>query len=300
MFKKQIEGVINLSLPIILLYNVYPIVLHTVLGRVVCSLAIGLYLYYINYQQLQNLQNALQFSPSGDHKDFFNNLIEECNVDPNLVIVKYAYIPEGIAMALEKTIIIDPILWHGVNDDPQAVKVEEIFKTHVEKGLTSVQKDRIAAFHQSLTPGAQRFIFKHELGHVMLNFSQKKLLVMLSLGFVATYCGIIAAMFALPIHGLIAIIVGMFVGGFMDLFLTYASNVVWKLQEEKAADRFAADHSSNEDIQATALFFENHQHILDTHKEAGNFLSDLPSVILSGHQHGSVRSAYLLQLRSKK
>ncbi len=300
MFRKQIEGVINLSLPIIILYNVYPPFLLTIPGQIICSVGLGLYLYVIHYQQLQNLQKALLYGPSGNHKEFFTSLIQECQVDPSSVILKYAYVQESIAMTAGKTVIIDPILWHGVSDDPQASKVEEIFTTHIEKNLTDDQKAQLADIRQLLTPESQRFIFKHELGHVMHNFSSKKLCIIFMVGFFATFSGIMAALFALQIHGLLAIIAGMFVGGCMDLFLTYASNVVWKLQEEKAADRFAVEYSSNEDIQAAARFFENHQHVLDRYAEAGNFLAQLPSVVVSGHQHGSVRSAYLLQLMSQK
>ncbi len=48
------------------------------------------------------------------------------------------------------------------------------------------------------------------------------------------------------------------------------------------------------------LFFENHQHVIDRYKQPGNFMTHLPSVILSGHQDGSARSAYLLELLAKK
>lgn len=300
MFRKQIEGVINLSFPIIILYNISPLFLLTIPGQIFCSFAVGAYLYFMHYKQLQNLQNSLQFSPSGDHQEFFNNIMETCQVDPDSVILKYAYIPEGIALTAGKTIVIDPILWHGVSDDVQAGKVEEIFKVHIEPGLTDAQKAQIEAIHQLLTPESQRFIFKHELAHVVRNFSCIKLLVVFIVAFLATYSGILAAVIALQVHGLLAILVGMFVGGCMDLFLTYGSNVVWKLQEEKAADYFAAQYSSDEDIQAAALFFENYQHVIDRYKESGNFIANLPQAVLSGHQHGSARSVYLRGLMSQK
>ncbi len=219
MFRKQIEGVINLSFPIIILYNISPAFLLTTPGQIFCSFAVAAYLYFMHYKQLQNMQNGLQFSPSGSHQEFFNNMMEECQVDPDSVILKYAYIPEGIALTAGKTIIIDPILWHGVSDDSQAVKVEEIFKVHIEPGLTDAQKAQIEAIHQLLTPGSQRFIFKHELGHVVHNFSSKKLYIIFLVGFLATYSGVLAAIFALQIHGLLAILVGMFFGGCIDLFL---------------------------------------------------------------------------------
>ena len=300
MFRKQIEGVINLSLPIIILYNIHPNCIITLPGQLLCSAAIGAYLYFIHDKQLQNMQNSLLYSPTNHHKQDFENLIAQCNVDPNSVILKYAHIPEGIAMTAGNTVIIDPVMWHGTDDDPQAIKVKEIFTTHIEKNLTTAQKAQLTEFHQILTPESQRFIFKHELGHVVQNYATKKLFLIFLLGFVATYSGIATAILGLQIHGMFAIFVGMLIGGCMDLLLTYGSNVIWKLQEEKAADRFAVQYSSVEEIHAAALFFENHQHVIDRYKQTGNFIANLPSVILSGHQHGAARSAYLLELLAKK
>lgn len=300
MFRKQIEGVINLSFPIIILYNISPAFLLTISGQIFCSCAVGIYLYVMHYNQLQSLQKGLQFSPSASHQEFFNNIMEACQVDPSSVILKYAYIPEGIALTASNTIVIDPILWHGLSDDSQAVKVEEIFKVHIEPGLTDAQKAKIVDIKQLLTPESQRFIFKHELGHVVRHFSFVKLLVIFFVGFLATYSGVVTAMIALQIHGLFAILVGMLVGGCMDLLLTYTSNIVWKLQEEKAADYFAVQYSSDEDVRAAALFFENYQHVIDRYKSSRSFIANLPQAVLSGHQHGSARSAYLLQLLSKK
>ena len=134
----------------------------------------------------------------------------------------------------------------------------------------------------------------------MQNYSTKKLFLVFVLGFVATYSGIATTILALQIHGMFAIFIGMLISGSIDLLLTYGSNVLWKLQEEKAADRFAVQYSSVEEIRAAALFFENHQHVIDRYKQPGNFITNLPSVVLSGHQHGAARSAYLLELLAKK
>ncbi len=300
MFNQYIQGIITLSFYLIITYNINPNFLITIPGQLVCSISIGMYLYFLSYKQLQNMQNSLLYSPSEGHKDAFDNLIQQCNVDPKSVIVKYAYIAEGIAMAAGKTIIIDPLLWHGIDDDPQAISVKDIFTLHLEKNLTANQKTQMAEFHQLLTPESQRFIFKHELGHIVQNFATKKLLLIFFLSFLATYIGITATIFALQIHGFVAIFAGILVSGCIDLFLTYGSNVVWKLQEEKAADRFAVQYSSTEDVQAAALFFENHQHVIDRYKQPGNFMTSLPSVILSGHQHGTARSSYLLKLLANK
>ncbi len=253
------------------MYNLYPVFILTAPGQIFCSLLLGVYIWYLYYQQLKNLEKTLQYSPTESYKDYFHNLIQECAIDSNLIVLKYVYTNESIAMTAGRTVIIDPIIWHDVQDDPQAVKVLEIFKTHIEPGLTAMQKERIAAFNSILTPQAQRFIFKHELAHVVHNFSHKKLIIMFMIGVLAAYSGIFTTVFVLQIHGLIAIVAGMTVGGVMDLFLTYLSNFVWRLQEENAADAFAVEYSSNEDIKAAALFFENHQDILDKSKEPNNY-----------------------------
>ena len=299
MLRQQISGIINLSFPLIIVYAIYPPFLLTLPGQIACATALGFYVWYLSYKGLIQLTKTLQFIPTGDHKDEFEGLIKSCNLETSTIILKYAYTNESIAMAAINTVIIDPITWHGLSDDPQAIKVEEIFKMHIEPNLTVLQKERIASIHELLTLPAQRFLFKHELGHVVHNFSYKKLAIIFSIGSLAAYSGIIAAVYALQIHGLLAILVGMFVGGSVDLFLTYVSNILFKLQEEKAADRFAAKYSSDEEIQAAAYFFEQHQYILDKGKEMNSLLSFVPASIFTGYQTGSDRSACLLQLMSK-
>ena len=300
MLRQQISGIVNLSLPLIIVYAMAPVFLLTWQGQIICSLALGFYLWLVSYQGLMRLTNTLQFSPTGHHKDAFENMMRSCNVDPDKISLKYAYTNESIAMTANKTIVIDPILWHGLLDDPQAVKIEEIYKVHIEPNITDVQKERILAIHNLLTPDAQNFIFKHELGHVVQYYSLKKLMVIFIIGSLSTYSGIITALQALQIHGLVAIAVGMVVGGCIDLFLTYVSNVVFKLQEEKSADRFAVQYSCDKEVQAAADFFKQHGHILDANKKTTGFLCSVPSSIFTGYQKGCDRSAYLLRLLSKK
>ncbi len=299
MFRQQLSGIINLSLPVLIVYGIYPAFLGTLLGQVICSAVLGLYLFMLSYKSLMKLTSTLQFSPTGIYKDEFEALIRSCDVDPARIIVKYAYTNESIAMTVDHTVIIDPIVWHGTVEDPAAMKVGEIFKVHIEPNLTQFQKDRLTAIYKLLTPGAQRFIFKHEIGHVIRYFSYKKLALIFMIGFVAVLSGIWAAIFALQFHGLIAIITGMAAGGLVDLFLTFLSNVLFKLPEEKAADRFAVRYSNEDDIRAAAKFFDEHQKFLDAHKPLDPTTSKIPSV-LQGYQHGTIRSAYLLNLLANK
>jgi len=300
MFQQQINGVITLSLPFIFLYNIFPDVFTTFAGQIICSLAVGAYLYYCAWKGLRNLEKALQFSPSGDYKTFFNEMITQCGMNPDEIIVRYAYTAESIAMTANNTVIVDPVVCNDLAGDEQAVKVQNIFAHHIEPTLSVVMKKKIEGFRAALTPQVQRFIFKHEVGHVYHNYSQKKFVVIMLLGTLSAYSGILAALNLVAINGWVAVLAGMFTGGIFDLVFTYTSNATWKLQQEKLADVFAVKYSSREDVQAAADFFVKHQQILDENKEFHNFLNYLPSVVLSGHQHGVQRAKYLLKLSDQK
>ena len=301
MFKQQVLGVINLSLPIIVLFYVYPHLFLSFTVRFVCALLWGAYICYLNWKQLKNLMNSLKYVPTGDKKDLFNNAIKECNLNPNDFNVRYAYTNESIALAAGNTLVIDPIIWRDIDNDSEATKVKDIFELHIKHTLSDAQKDRLIAFHKTLNAAAQRFIFKHELGHIFYNYSYKKLVVIFMIGALTTYTGITAAVIALQVNGIIVLFLGLFVGGMSDILFTYISNALWKVYEEKKADKFAVQYSSYEDIQAAAHFFEKHQEIIDaTTKQEKTLLRFIPSIFLSGHQNGKSRSKFILQLATKK
>ena len=97
-----------------------------------------------------------------------------------------------------------------------------------------------------------------------------------------------------------ALFIGMIVGGMSDIVLTYASNIFFKLREEKKADIFAAEQSSAEEIEAAAQFFEQHLKLVDTYKEPNSLFAYLPSSVLTGHPDGTNRASYLRDLGNKK
>lgn len=300
MLKQSVIGYLVLCPSLIIGFSLYPPLLLSTVGQIVCSLFLGAYVYFLNWKQLQTLEKTLQYCPSGSQADFFRNQIQQCNIPVATVTLKYAYTDEAIAMAAGKTVIIDPILWHDLQNDPEAVKVKDIYEVHIKPTVSLVKQQRIASVNQVLTPAAQLFIFKHELGHIFYNFSTKKFVFIFITGATAVYIGIIAAMAALQINGVVAILVGTVAAAMTDIFLTLLSNVVWKLQEEKMADRFAVTHSTDEEVEAAALFFKKHQEIRDLYPEPGNIWEWLPSQIRTGHQDGMTRYAYLLQLMSHK
>jgi len=300
MISQQIIAANRLALPLIITYVFYPTLFDTQLGIITSSLALGVYMYWLSRRELYSLINSLKFSPTLTHKQMLDELITSCNVQPETVVIRYAYTSEMLAMAAGTTIVLDPVICSTITDDPEAKKVLEIYTSLVEPTLSSLQKQRLHGFTQALSTAAQRFIFKHELGHVVRNYSQKKLILVGCLSALSAYAGITAAMLIIHISGLYAALVGISVGFTADILLTYLSNATFKYYEEKQADLFAARFSSAQDIRAAADFFAQHQDILNTHTEVKKWAVTIPSIIASGHPDGKARAIYLRKLASSK
>lgn len=298
---QQIVGIINLSLPVIGVFYMMPAFLDNYLWILAVSGFIGVYVWYLNYLQHISVIKRLLHLPSGSYKELFESWIRECNVDVATVEIKYAYTGDNTAMAMSNTILVDPMLCSLSDGDTGSDAVKNIYNLHIEPTLTPACKQRLEAYKKLLTPQAQAFIFKHELGHVVDAYSYKKLWMIFFDGTVFALAGILSAKYLMSYNVYLAVLVGMIVAGLVDVFLTYASNVLFKYQAEKHADFFAAQHSSKDEIQAAAHYFVEHEKILETYPDTSAGLpSKLPSIILSGHPSGKSRSAYLLQLAAKK
>lgn len=297
----QILGIIYLMLPVIVFFQFFPSLLSNIFAHIFCSCAVGLHVFFVSKIELTKLITSLQFSPSEEHNDRLNNIIASCNVDPQRVELRYAFCYNNIALAAKNMIVLDPILWSEMSQDPEALKVVDIFEKFIEPGLSVKQKKYLTSSKNILTPPVQAFIFKHELGHVVQKYSHKKLFVNALIGFSAAYSGIFAAHLSYShLHGLATILIGASVGFVSDFLFTFLSNVTFKLHAEKAADRFAAKHSSSDEISAAAEFFERHQEIIDVNPWAKDIFSKLPSVLKSGHLHGKSRKRFLLDLAGQK
>jgi len=296
--RQTIIGVINLSFPIIVACQFYPALLTSVWGRLICCLLLGSYVYYLNKKTADTMVTSFRFTPSAAWKDELSTLVSDCGVDPHTITINYAYTAENTAMAVYRTLVLDPVVASTIAEDPEAQKVMDIFQKFVEPGLSPLQKTRLAETKQFFTPAAQRFVFRHELGHVVYNFSQKKLGVIFLIGASSAWCALSIAALVVSVNGIAAIVAGMVVGGVADLVFTYTSNFFFKIHEEKKADLFAAQYSSPEEIEAAALFFEKHAELQEQHGDK-NFLAKLPSAWRSGHPEGRDRAAYLRGLLSK-
>lgn len=292
MLKQQIIGVVNLSLPLIVLFQFYPHIFFMWQGQLLLACVWAVYITYLNKKQADALAASLLYVPTQDYKQSLESIIESCGMNADSVALRYGYTHEQLAMTINNTLVIDPVFWHGYENDAPAQAVVNIFNTHIAPTLQPLAQKRHELLKQALTPGVQRFIFKHELGHINNRYSTKKLAVIGITGFIATYVAITAALAVLPINGLRAIFVSMTLGGTTGLLCTYLSNVLFKLSQEKGADLFAVKNSNAQDIEEAALFFEKHQTILDMHKEQIIF-AQIPSIVLTGHMNGFARAAYL-------
>jgi Zn-dependent protease with chaperone function len=128
---------------------------------------------------------------------------------------------------------------------------------------------------------------------VVANYSRNKLFLVFATGVIFSFSGLMVAQVLLPLSALGALCVGMIVAGVLDLLLAYVTNYFFKVQQEREADLFAARYSTQEEIQAAALFFEKHQDLRDAHKDTNGFLNRLPSTLTTGHPDGHTRAFYL-------
>ncbi|HVX00929.1 MAG TPA: M48 family metalloprotease, partial [Candidatus Babeliaceae bacterium] len=297
--KQQLVGVISLSMPFIILSQIYPTFFDSILNIIVCCIGIGFFTFYRHWSFSKNFADNLKFEPTGACKNSFEQTIIACGIDPKTVRLRYGYSSDAIASATFTTILIDPLLWSGLVEDPEALKTLEILNVNVVSALPELQKQRVAEVRQALTEDVQRFIFKHELGHIVYNYSYKRLITVGIIGALMAWSGFITATALYSIMGKVSVILAIVIAAFADLFLAFCSNPFLKVAEERKADIFAARNSTAQEIEAAAEFFERHQEIVDRYAE-DNLLSKLSPEILSGHPHGKRRSAYLRKLALQK
>lgn len=281
-------------------YNLMPHLVLRVPVMLVLSLLYGGYVWYVHYSQSVAINTRLQFVPTGNALAVFQEQIKQCSMDPEKVSLRYGYAGDGVAMANYQTVIIDPILWQDCQQDAAAQAAIQVLQQFVLPGLAQDKKELNERIKLIITPAAQRFIFKHELGHVYYNYSFKKLLFLGATGFTVTVAGLTSAALLLPAAGgMVAFVCGTLVAWLTDIIITYSSNVLFKAREERNADLFAAQHSTPEEIEAAALFFEHYEKSAQQYRtEHAGLLKYVPGIVLSGHPDGITRGAYLRKLIS--
>ncbi len=301
MLKATFIAYVNFSIPIMLIFYIFPALILNNLADLMISIPMGIWIFYLNYMQLRKGENSLLYAPSGRHKELFDSYIRLCNFDPSKVIVKYAYTAQQMGMAMGNTLIIDPTTCSICKDDLNANPVLNIFHQLYEPNLDELGKKRQSLQLQNLTPEIQSFIFKHELGHIVDHYSYKKLGIIFVISTLSFYGGISITKFILPLFGFLpAIFSGILIATFLDIFLTLLSNLLFKVRAEKIADRFAVKYSSKEEIIQAAHFFVEEQEIIEAYKNPNDWVLKLPIELYSGHPNPKSRKKYLLQLAENK
>ena len=170
LLKNQFIGILNLSLPVLAVAYFYPSLLCQWYTILLVSLALGLYIFYLNYKMARNQIDGLLYKPTGLVREKIEKIIIDCGLDPVSFELRYAFSNEMIGSATFNTIIIDPLVWSIIEEDPEAIKVKQILEAQLVPNFSELQKKRYSAIKEVFSPYAQRFIFKHELAHVAHNF----------------------------------------------------------------------------------------------------------------------------------
>jgi hypothetical protein len=293
--RQQIIGISKLSLPFIVFYSLVPHQLFSFWGIALGSLVSGIYVSYVSYKTTRTMADGLKHVPSTHHMQLFHNEIIQCGLQPNDICLRYAYADDGIAMTMFNTVAIDPMLWKGIIDDPEFNRAKNIIETHVIPGVPEAKKILQAKINKALSPTVQKFIFKHELGHVFYNYSNKRIVVLGIIGAITACIGLLtAATVITTLGGIGAAVLGIVTAASIDLLLTYSSNLFFKAREEKRADAFAMQFSSKKEIEAAADFFEQYEEYAQEYRKSTlGLMNSMPTTMLTGYISGSIRVNHL-------
>lgn len=302
MLRHQFQGVLNLSLPFVPFYFLFPQFALSLLGIAFYFLVVGIYVGYVTYTVAQNKANQFSFIPTGLHSKQFTDEIMRCGLDPKRVLIRYAYADDGIALTFINTIAVDPMLWSTIQDDPEALKARAVVEQHVIPTVDANKRELHGAIKSSLSEGAQKFIFRHELAHVFYNYSIKRSIIA---GLVGVIVAALAFVFArnviAEIGGFGAFSLGVCLAVCVDLLFAYMINFFFKSYEEKRADLFAAQFSTKDTLDEAADFFEQYEKAAQKYRDTiGNIIDKLPTTISIGYIDGVRRAQYLRKIAQSK
>lgn len=294
--RQQLVGMFYFAVPLIGLYQIWPGCIYNFWLLGLYSLAIGLYVAYNNYTTSKTVENSLNFVPSGECLEFLASEISKCGMQPKDINLRYAYTDAGVALALFNTVIIDPVSWKSFEGDPTFLKCKDVIENQVMVNASEARKTLQFKINSAICSSAQKFIFRHELGHVFYNYAYKRILVNGIIGVATAIFGIATVLAVIgSFGGLVAALLGIVVAALVDIIATYSSNLFFKAREEKKADMFAVMFSSKEEVKEAANFFKQHEKAMEEYKGSlDSFLGiKIPSILATGHMDGVMRSKYL-------
>jgi hypothetical protein len=298
----QLYSFAYLSWPFIIVYIYRPLFILSLKGAITCSLLVGLRVAFMHYKPTDNLVKALKFSPTGKYKDYFNKQIKETGLNPDDIAVRYAYCDSSIALTAFNTVMIDQMVWKGFDEDPICIEAQNVIKIHIQPILPAHSKELHKKINDALTPEAQRFIFKHELGHVSDYHSWKTIALNGVIGFAAMYSGFsVVQVFIGAYEGLFVLGAAISTAGIVDFSLGCLRNAFFKAPKEKEADLFAAKYSSKKEIEAAADFFEKYEACSQVYRKAvGDNYSEFSPRFFRGYVSGQERVRYLREAAASK
>ena len=297
---QEMKGIARISMPILIIAYVAPNTIANPYSSLLIAMIIAAWRVFLMYQQAKNEAVILKFEPTGDIRAELDELVSSCGMNPATINLRYRFVNDMVAVTTFNLIGIDHMVWHGLENDSQAVQAKNIIEQVIMFNWTQEQRDNLAKIKQFLSPAAQRFIFRHELGHIYYQYTYKKLI---SVGLIITlfaYAGIRLAYNLYPMLGMLAILVAIVAAGVLDIALSYVSNYFFKTWAERYADEFAARYSNAEEILAAADFFERYQEIIDSTRKPLGMLAKLPNSLLAGYPETPIRVAYLRDIAAAK
>jgi len=300
---KELLGLLNLASPYLLLYTFYPTLALSPFSIVIYSFLIGVYTVFMAYQSSRKLEKSLGYRPQTPYKEAFEAEIRAVGLKETQTSVQYAFNDENIALTIFNTIVIDPTMWRGIENDEQFTKVQQILQSHIIPTIPADKQELLHSIKSILNEPSQRFIFRHELGHVKRNYGVRKLLVIGIQAFLVCITTATIAMSLIEvINGYVLFCASVLFAYLLDVLSTLASNVIFKVPEEYAADLFATKFSTREEIEAAANFFEKYDEVSKNYrlKHTPFWQIYLPDIFSKGYFNGQERARYLRKIAKRK
>ncbi|MCL4433062.1 MAG: M48 family metallopeptidase [Epsilonproteobacteria bacterium] len=290
-------GIFRLSIPALIAYILSPNFTLSIPGIIAISSCLALGVLYNQYALSKREADTLAYVPSPDILALLQKEVTLCGMQDRSIRFGYSYLFDQVAQSIFTTIKIDPVLWKECENDPVKIRIMEVLNTHIMPTVSQDRKIFSEKLNQNLTPMAQRFILRHELGHIAHNDSYKRIIAIAFIVFMTVFGGMATVAWLSPVLTVgPAFILGLCAATVIDLFLSALNNHFIKAAQEKKADIFAASHSSSEEVYAAADFFYKYDQALEEHLVIPQNIFNsfgLPSSYARGYYCGQERSDYL-------
>lgn len=295
---------IKVATPLIVIIWLFPEQMSTDLAMVITALCMGLLFAIDCYRSGIAMQGDRSADPTGITIDAIKAIMMQCNMDPKAIRVLYGYGYGSVAVHVYNMIIIDALIWVNFDKDMIFQKIQDELVKKVFPAQPDIQRRRINALRDILSPEVQQFIIKHELGHVYYASIYYELLFVAAKIGTVTYAALRAGLWVYRVQAYplsVAVLLALAVSYLSTCLINGMANLFSGAYGELKADAFAAQYSTAAEIYAAADFFKQHQQIRDTICEAvWDPLGWIPYAIRYGYPSDSLRARQLRKCAEKK